>query len=121
MKKRIIKLTITTILLATTINLIGCSNLKMIKNTSEERKTIREDCEVSQKSNKVEVENISYESDGNIIVDFTNGSWCIVNQEKGIYKFQPTEMGDYDYTFNDLVTMQKAIKTYLLIQNEGSY
>ena len=121
MKKRIIKLTITSILLATTISLIGCSNLKAIKNTSDKEKAIREDCEASQKSNKVEVKNITYESNGDIIVDFTNGSWCIVNQEKGIYEFQPIEMGDYDYSFNDLVTMQKAIKTYLSIQNEGSY
>lgn len=68
----------------------------------------------------IKVENVLYQStdsfyieDGEIGIEFTDGSWASVNQDKDIYVFQPISMGDWSYNFDNLEDFEKCVKTYL--------
>ncbi|WP_133014941.1 hypothetical protein [Clostridium cuniculi] len=75
-----------------------------------------------------EVTNILYESTNDfylepneIGIEFSNGSWAVINEQTNTYIFQAIELGDYDQQFNDLEELENCIKTYSSIQNTGSY
>lgn len=76
----------------------------------------------------VKVENILYKStedfkldEGEVGIEFNNGSWGIVNESKQQYIFQPEELGDWNYKFDNIEDFKNCIETYLNIKNEGSY
>lgn len=74
------------------------------------------------------VTNILYEStndfyleNGDIGIEFSDGSYAIANLETNKYTFQPAALGDWNYSFNNLQDFENCIKTYASIQNAGSY
>lgn len=80
------------------------------------------------KQNKdiVKVENILYTStedfkldEGEIGIEFNNGSWGIINESKQEYIFQPQELGDWNYNFDNIEDFKNCIETYLNIANNG--
>lgn len=75
-----------------------------------------------------EVTNVLYEStndfyleNGDIGIEFSNGSYAIANLITNEYTFRPAALGDWDYSFNNLQDFENCIKTYASIQNTGSY
>lgn len=79
-------------------------------------------------NNKVTVTNILYEStnnfylsEGEIGVEFSDGSWISANLLTNEYTFQPYELGDWSFDFDNVQDLENCIKTYLLIKNNGSY
>lgn len=76
----------------------------------------------------VEVENVLYESkddfildDNEIVIEFSNGSFAIMNDVKKEYTFQPYEVGDWNYSFDNFEDFKNCIETYLNIKREGSF
>lgn len=74
------------------------------------------------------VTNVLYEStndfyleNGDMGIEFSDGSYAIANLETNEYTFQPAALGDWDYSFNNLQDFENCIKTYASIQNTGSY
>ena len=79
-------------------------------------------------NNKVTVTNILHESTNDfylepneIGIEFSNGSWAVVNEQTNTYIFQAVELGDYEQEFNNLQDFENCIKTYASIKNTGSY
>lgn len=75
-----------------------------------------------------EVTNVLYESTNDfylepneIGIEFSNGSWAVINEQTNTYIFQAIELGDYEQQFNNLQEFENCIKTYASIQNAGSY
>lgn len=69
---------------------------------------------------KVEIKEVLYKStdtfcidENEIGIEFTDGSWASVNQEKDEYTFQLMSMGDWSYEFDNLKDFENAIRTYL--------
>lgn len=60
-------------------------------------------------------------SAGEIGIEFSNGSWAIINEKDNIYIFQAIELGDYEQTFETLKQLENCIKTYSSIKNNGLY
>lgn len=74
------------------------------------------------------VTNVLYESTNDfylepneIGIEFSNGSWAVINEQTNTYIFQAIELGDYEQQFNNLQEFENYIKTYASIQNTGSY
>nr|DAX85711.1 MAG TPA: hypothetical protein [Caudoviricetes sp.] len=87
----------------------------MAANTTKAKQTFR-------------VTNILHESTdnfklsaGEIGIEFSNGSWAIVNEKDNIYIFQAVELGDYEQQFETLEQLKNCIKTYSSIKNNGLY
>ena len=55
------------------------------------------------------------------VTDYTDGSWSIIDHEKGDYVFQPVDLGDWDYTCKNEEELNKLIDTYLSMKNTGSF
>lgn len=75
-------------------------------------------------NNKVTVTNILYEStndfylsEGEIGVEFSNGSWISANLLTNEYTFQPYELGDWSFDFDNLQDLEMCVKTYLYNKN----
>lgn len=49
---------------------------------------------------------------GEIIVDFSDYSWAIINHKEKEYVFQPACMGDWDMTFDTFKELKMAMTTY---------
>ena len=66
------------------------------------------------------VTNVLYEStndfyleNGDIGIEFSDGSYAIANLETNKYTFQPAALGDWDYNdFDSLEEFKNCIKTY---------
>ena len=62
------------------------------------------------------VDNITYtyeeRENGKVVVDFSDCSYAIINHDKGEYIFQPSEMGDWDMTFDNYEHLKMAMTTY---------
>lgn len=91
MKKLTIILTIATSLIA------GIAVGSKIEKNQEEVKIIKE----------------QVREDGDLIVDFSDGSWAICNEQNEEYIFQPAVMGDWDMEFENKEHLEMAIKMYL--------
>ena len=77
---------------------------------------------------KVQIDKICTESTedvyvepGEYYVELTDGSWLLVNEEKNYYLFQPSVLGDWDYELENIQQLENIVKTYINIQNTGSY
>lgn len=75
-------------------------------------------------NNKVTVTNILYEStdnfylsEGEIGVEFSDGSWISANVLTNEYTFQPYELGDWSFDFDNVQDLEKCVKTYLYNKN----
>ena len=73
---------------------------------------------------KVTVTNIIYEStddfylsDGEIGVEFSDGSWISFNALTNEYVFQPIELGDWSFDFDNVKDLENCVKTYLNNKN----
>lgn len=71
-------------------------------------------------NNKVTVTNILYEStndfylsEGEIGVEFSDGSWVSANLLTNEYTFQPYKLGDWSLDFDNLKDLENCVKTYL--------
>lgn len=69
---------------------------------------------------EIKVEKVLYAStddfhieDGEIGIEFSDGSWASVNQDKNNYVFQPILMGDWSYDFDNLEDFEKCVNTYI--------
>lgn len=49
---------------------------------------------------------------GDIVVEFSDYSWAIINHETNEYIFQPACMGDWDMTFKNFEQLKMAMETY---------
>lgn len=75
-------------------------------------------------SNKVTVTNILYEStnnfylsEGEIGVEFSDGSWISANLLTNEYIFQPCELGDWSFDFDNVQDLENCVQTYLYNKN----
>lgn len=73
-----------------------------------------------QKGDVQELENY-YLEDGDIVVEFTDGSWALCNEKENMYVFQPVDLGDWDYHVDNAQQLENIIKTYLSMKNTGMY
>ena len=78
------------------------------------------------KSNKevVKIDKYIYKStndfhieQGEMGIEFSDGSWAIVNETRKEYIFQPVELGDWSMDFNNIKDFKNCVKTYLEIKN----
>lgn len=58
----------------------------------------------------VKIKSVTTENDKTII-ELTDKSFAIIENEE--YHFQPVDMGDWDYEFNNKFELDKAMKTYI--------
>ena len=63
----------------------------------------------------IEVESIEY-TNGDTIINFTDGSYALYNEEKKEYIFQHYELGDWDLELNSARELEMVIKTFLNIE-----
>lgn len=55
----------------------------------------------------------SYKTEDNgQLTEYSDGSFAYVNVEKGIYSFTAYEMGDWDYSFDNIDNLNNCIKSY---------
>lgn len=62
-----------------------------------------------------------YLEDGDIVVEFTDGSWAISNEKTNFHIFQPVDLGDWDYSLDNAQQLENIIKTYLSMKNTGMF
>ncbi|MEG1310520.1 MAG: hypothetical protein RSD47_00800 [Romboutsia sp.] len=58
---------------------------------------------------------------GEVVTEYTDGSFTLVNEKSGLYEFQPCELGDWNYKVKNQTELDKIVKTYLSIKNTGEY
>ncbi len=51
-------------------------------------------------------------NDGKRLIEFNDGSWCVINEKDDTYIFQPFELGDWDYKLDNIQELENIIKTY---------
>lgn len=59
--------------------------------------------------------------EGDVMIELTDGSFAIYNEEKQTYMFQPVELGDWDVPVETMKQLENCIKTYISIKNTGTY
>lgn len=74
-----------------------------------------------KRGEKLEIEYTEYRTPKEYIIEFNNGSFIYVNEEKNIYSFTPVELGDWDYNVNSLQELEKLVQTYKSIYETGYY
>lgn len=111
-----------------TINSIDKTESGMLINFNDGSGYYIETANKEEIQTTFEVTNVLYEStndfyleNGDIGIEFSNGSYAIANLITNEYPFQPAALGDWDYSFNNLQDFENCIKTYASIQNTGSY
>lgn len=75
--------------------------------------------ETKEKISVVEV--YTCENDGDVITEYSDGSWSCVNSENGVYEFQPIEMGDWSYVVDTKEQLDNLVATYKNIKEIGMY
>lgn len=75
-------------------------------------------------NNKVTVTNILHESTNDFYLEpneigiiFSNGSWISANLLTNEYTFQPYELGDWSFDFDNLQDLVNCVQTYLYNKN----
>lgn len=76
---------------------------------------------VGFKGEVTEVDPNFYKEDGSRLFELTDGSWFIINEEKGEYIFQPIDLGDWCYKLDNMTQLENIIKTYVNIKNTGTW
>lgn len=49
---------------------------------------------------------------GKRLIEFNDGSWCVINEKEDTYIFQPYQLGDWDYKLDNIQELENIIKTY---------
>lgn len=62
-----------------------------------------------------------YLEEGDVMIELTDGSFAIYNEEKQTYMFQPVELGDWDVPVETAQQLENCLKTYMSIKNTGTY
>lgn len=125
------KITITILMVAVFIIGVGLG-MKFNRSIMTESNTVKvEQQEANTKGlakNPVKVKRVLKESTkdfhldkGDIVTEYTDGSYTIENNKTKTYVFQPAVLGDWDYKVKNKEELNKIVETYLNIQNEGSY
>lgn len=86
---------------------IGIISIKQNKQTEEVKiiKTLTES-----------TDNVYLEK-GDIYQELNNGSWLIYNEINNTYIFQPSELGDWDYSCNSKEELDKVVNNYMDLKN----
>lgn len=78
-----------------------------------------------QHKEAVTIDRVLYEStdtfaieDGEIGIEFSDGSWASMNESKGYYTFQQYNLGDYSLEFDNKEDLKKCIIAYLENNNQ---
>lgn len=58
-----------------------------------------------------------YKGEGDRCWQLTDGSWILVNEEKGEYIFQPVALGDWDYELDNIEQLKNIVATYIECSN----
>lgn len=66
----------------------------------------------TEKESKKIIGTYKKRADGDILVDFSDYSYAIINHETGKYIFQPSCMGDWDMEFESFEDLKMAMSTY---------
>lgn len=69
---------------------------------------------------EVKVQKVNQEG-SRIITDYTDGSWSVINEDKGQYIFQPVDLGDWDYVCKNKEELRNVITSYLSMKNTGTF
>lgn len=77
-----------------------------------------------KEDNKLTIENVIKESTDNFVVDngeigfeLSDESWGVINEKEKRYIFQPVEMEDWNYEFDNLKDFKNCLYTYLKNNN----
>lgn len=77
--------------------------------------------EDNEQPKKLEIINTINKSNGDIIQEFSNGSYSLINEKENIYIFQAIEFGDYEYKLGCKEDLTNFIATYKSIFENGYY
>ncbi len=58
------------------------------------------------------ITNDTTDNNGKRLIEFSDNSWCVINENEDTYIFQPYQLGDWDYKLNDIKQLENIIKTY---------
>ncbi|MGU9269824.1 hypothetical protein ACV3Z5_14080 [Clostridium perfringens] len=75
-----------------------------------------ETLENTQYTEKINSIKSTENSNGDTIINFTDGSYALYNEEKKEYIFQHYELGDWDLELNSARELEMVIKTFLNIE-----
>lgn len=115
--------------LVKTLGLVGVLVLGIILGANLNKPTV----EYVEKSENVDVSFVweqkgqeqkldgYYLEDGDIVVEFTDGSFAISNEKTNFHMFQVVDLGDWDYQVDNSQQLENLIKTYLSMKNTGMY
>ena len=95
-KKRIVKILFVGILC------LGCFTIGKINTTT---------------ATKIKIESYNYIEKGKCIVELSDNSFALVDENKNIYSFYHYDMGDYDISFNTLSDLKSYISNYIDINS----
>lgn len=77
--------------------------------------------EDNEPQKKLEIINTINKPNGDIIQEFSNGSYSLINEKENIYIFQAIEFGDYEYNLSSKEDLNNFITTYKSIFENGYY
>lgn len=94
------------------IVLIGLIGADKNKISTMEEVAVQKECDHAFVHNKYIIGNYEEKINGDIVVEFSDYSWAIINHETKEYVFQPACMGDWDMTFESFEDLKMAMETY---------
>lgn len=56
--------------------------------------------------------NSYYQEDGDLVVEYNDGSWSVINEETNKYVFAPANMGDWDLQLKNKEEFRNVVDTY---------
>lgn len=83
--------------------------------------TIATEAERAPRGEKFEAIKTYTQEDGDIITEYNNGSWSLINEATKTYCFQPVELGDWDYKLESKEDLTNIIATYKSVYETGYY
>lgn len=105
------------ILIGVILSIFLCGCIEVIDKENENVKI----SEIYYQKNNTHTYKDFYLESNDILILLNNGSWAICNEKNNTYIFQAIELGDWDYTVNNKKELENIIKTYISIQNNGTY
>ena len=109
--KKLIKKTIITLSILSVGVGIGKATISTSVEAQNEQKTVTISQIVTESNDDWNL------NEGSYAVEFTDGSWALIDKINHKYIFQPVSMGDWDYTCENIQQLKKCIANYLVINN----
>lgn len=85
------------------------SNKSLVQD-DEELKNIIEGCLIDS---NLKISEVGKTPSNNSFIDLNNGSWIVYDLKNNEIIFQPIELGDWDYSFNNIEDAKACITTYV--------